>query len=274
MFLAEKGTGKFLKLNQEVNFDMRNVLMILIFLIFASDLKAQSRTNEQLTFPIPKVTVEVGKANKAEDVAVTLQILFLMTVLSLAPAIVILTTSFTRIIVVFHFLKQALGVQQMPPSQILIGLALFLTFFIMSPTWEKINTDAIQPYLKGEITQAQAYDRAIKPLREFMFKQVREDDLALFVSLANLPKPNNKDDIPTHVLIPAFAISELKIAFQIGFLIYVPFLMIDLIVASVLMSMGMIMLPPVMISLPFKILLFILIDGWHLVVQSLIQSFH
>jgi flagellar biosynthetic protein FliP len=144
----------------------------------------------------------------------------------------------------------------------------------MSPVWERINADAIQPYLRKEISQAQAYERAIKPLREFMFKQVREDDLALFVSLSKLPKPQNRDEIPTHVLIPAFAISELKIAFQIGFLIYIPFLMIDLIVASVLMSMGMIMLPPVMISLPFKILLFILIDGWHLVVESLVKSFH
>lgn len=253
---------------------MRVVLAVLISLFLISILNAQTKPNENLSFPIPKITVEVGKADKSGDVAVTLQILFLMTILSLAPAIVILTTSFTRIIVVFHFLKQALGVQQMPPSQVLVGLALFLTFFIMSPVWEKINTDAIQPYLKNEITQAQAYERAVKPLREFMFKQVREDDLALFVSMANLPKPNNRDEIPTYVLIPAFAISELKIAFQIGFLIYIPFLMIDLIVASVLMSMGMIMLPPVMISMPFKILLFILIDGWHLVVQSLIQSFH
>lgn len=252
---------------------MRVFFWFLLFLFLVSGLNAQTKSSEQISFPIPKITVEVGKADKSGDVAVTLQILFLMTILSLAPAIIILTTSFTRIIVVFHFLKQALGVQQMPPSQVLVGLALFLTFFIMAPVWEKINNDAIQPYLKNEITQAQAYEKAVKPIREFMFKQVREDDLALFVSMANLPKPNNRDEIPTYVLIPAFAISELKIAFQIGFLIYIPFLMIDLIVASVLMSMGMIMLPPVMISLPFKILLFILIDGWHLVVQSLIQSF-
>jgi flagellar biosynthetic protein FliP len=254
---------------------MRKFFVILFFLsFFALDLMAQSSTSSQNMLPIPKITIEVGKAQKSEDVAVTLEILLLMTILSLAPAIIILTTSFTRIIVVFHFVKQALGVQQMPPSQVLVGLALFLTFFIMSPVWEKINNDAIQPYLKGEITQSQAYENAVKPIREFMFRQVREDDLALFVSLANLPKPNNRDDIPTYVLIPAFAISELRIAFQIGFLIYVPFLIIDLIVASVLMSMGMIMLPPVMISLPFKVLLFILIDGWHLLVQSLIQSFH
>jgi len=253
---------------------MRVFFVIVAFIFFVSNLMAQARTDEQITLPVPKITIETGKAQKPGDVAVTLQILLLMTILSLAPAIIILTTSFTRIIVVFHFLKQALGVQQMPPSQVLVGLALFLTFFIMSPVWEKINSDALQPYLKGEITQSQAYERAIKPLREFMFKQVREDDLALFVSLANLPKPDNRDQIPTHVLIPAFAISELRIAFQIGFLIYIPFLMIDLIVASVLMSMGMIMLPPVMISLPFKVLLFILIDGWHLLVQSLIQSFH
>lgn len=259
----------------EVCFKMRNFFMILILLFsFVFDLRSQSRMSGQDVLPVPKVTIEVGKAQKPGDVSVTLQILLLMTILSLAPAIIILTTSFTRIIVVFHFVKQALGVQQMPPSQVLVGLALFLTFFIMSPVWEKINNDAIQPYLKGEITQAQAYEMAIKPIREFMFKQVREDDLALFVSLSNLPKPNNRDEIPTHVLIPAFAISELRIAFQIGFLIYIPFLVIDLIVASVLMSMGMIMLPPVMISLPFKVLLFILIDGWHLLVQSLIQSFH
>ncbi len=254
---------------------MKMRILFLIFLMFfpLASLSAQS-SNVDVPLALPKINIEVGKAQKPEDVALTLQILLLMTVLSLAPAIIILTTSFTRIIVVFHFLKQALGVQQMPPSQVLVGLSLFLTFFIMSPVWEKINTEAIQPYLRKEINQAQAYERAIKPLREFMFKQVREDDLALFVSLSKLPKPQNRDEIPTHVLIPAFAISELKIAFQIGFLIYVPFLMIDLIVASVLMSMGMIMLPPVMISLPFKILLFILIDGWHLVVESLVQSFH
>lgn len=250
-------------------------MRFLIFLFFfpLAFLSAQN-SNTDVPLAIPKVNIEVGKSQKPEDVALTLQILLLMTVLSLAPAIIILTTSFTRIIVVFHFLKQALGVQQMPPSQVLVGLSLFLTFFIMSPVWERINADAIQPYLRKEINQAQAYERAIKPLREFMFKQVSEDDLALFVSLSKLPKPQNRDEIPTHVLIPAFAISELKIAFQIGFLIYVPFLMIDLIVASVLMSMGMIMLPPVMISLPFKILLFILVDGWHLVVESLVKSFH
>ncbi|MFN3134585.1 MAG: flagellar type III secretion system pore protein FliP [Candidatus Kryptonium sp.] len=252
---------------------MRKFALSLIFILSVSIGNAQSSSAEKINFPVPKITVEIGKAQNSGDVAVTLQILLLMTILSLAPAIIILTTSFTRIIIVFHFLKQALGVQQMPPSQVLVGLALFLTFFIMSPVWDKINKDALQPYLKNEITQAEAYEKAIEPLREFMFKQVREDDLALFVSLANLPKPNNKNEIPTYVLIPAFAISELKIAFQIGFLIYVPFLMIDLIVASVLMSMGMIMLPPVMISLPFKVLLFILVDGWHLVVQSLIQSF-
>lgn len=253
---------------------MRKVILLLTFILSTSLGNAQTKTESQIVLPVPKITLEVGKAQKSEDVALTLQILFLMTILSLAPALIILTTSFTRIIVVFHFLKQALGIHQMPPSQVLVGLALFLTFFIMSPVWNKINKDAIQPYLKNEITQQEAYERAIKPLREFMFKQVREEDLALFVSLADLPKPNNRDEIPTYVLIPAFAISELKIAFQIGFLIYVPFLMIDLIVASILMSMGMIMLPPVMISLPFKILLFILIDGWHLVVWSLIRSFH
>lgn len=229
---------------------------------------------QQKTIPMPKISVEVGKASKPEDVAMTLQILLLMTILSLAPAMMILTTSFTRIIIVFHFLKQAMGTPQMPPSQVLVGLALFLTFFIMSPVWNKINTDALQPYMNNRMTVSDAYDKGIVPLREFMFKQTREEDLALFVKLAQIEKPQTRDDLPTYILIPAFAISELRAGFQIGFLIFIPFLIIDVVIASILMSMGMMMLPPVMISLPFKILLFILVDGWHLVVGSIIASYH
>jgi flagellar biosynthetic protein FliP len=203
-----------------------------------------------------------------------MQILLIMTILSLAPAIVILMTSFTRIIIVFHFLKQALGTQQVPPSQVVVGMALFMTFVIMAPVWKEANDRGIQPYLNNQIAQDSAWNASIKPFRDFMFKQVREEDLALFVRYSNLPKPDNRDNVPTLVLIPAFALSELKIGFQIGFIIFIPFLMIDMIVSSILMSLGMMMLPPVFVSLPFKILLFVLVDGWHLIVETLIKSFY
>ena len=194
--------------------------------------------------------------------------------LSLAPAILIMMTSFIRIIVVFSFLRNALATQTMPPNQVLVGLALFLTFFVMAPTFQQVNTQALQPYIAGQITQADAFQRGMEPMRTFMFKQTREQDLSLFMSLSGLPKPNTYADIPSYVLIPAFAISELKTAFEIGFIIFIPFMIIDMVVASTLMSMGMMMLPPMMISLPFKILLFIMVDGWGLVVKSLVLSFH
>jgi len=247
----------------------RIAIVCIVIALGASALVAQ-----QKMIPMPRISLEVGKASKPEDVSVTLQILLLMTVLSLAPALLILTTAFTRIIVVLHFLKQAMGTPQMPPPQVLVGLAMFLTFFVMSPVWNKINTEALQPYLNNKMTMNNAYDKGIVPLRDFMVKQTREEDLALFVKMANLEKPNTINDIPTYVLIPAFAISELRIGFQIGLLLFVPFVIIDLVVASILMSMGMMMLPPAMISLPFKILLFILVDGWNLVVGSLVSSFH
>jgi flagellar biosynthetic protein FliP len=218
--------------------------------------------------------VEVGKATKPEDVAVTLQILFIMTVLSLAPAILIMTTAFTRIVVVLHFLRQAMGTQQIPPSQVLIGLSLFLTFFVMAPTWTRVNEEALQPYLTHQMTLQQAVDKGVVPMREFMMRQTREEDLGLFVKLANGNKPQTRADVPLQALIPAYAISELRIGFQIGFMLFIPFLVIDMVISSILLSMGMMMLPPVLISLPFKILLFILVDGWHLVVQSLLDSFH
>jgi flagellar biosynthetic protein FliP len=229
---------------------------------------------QEKALPLPKVSLEIGKATKPEDVATTLQILFLMTILSLAPAILILTTAFTRIIIVFHFLKQAIGTQQVPPPQVLVGLALFLTFFVMAPTWSKMNEAGLQPYLANKITFQQAYDRGVVPLREFMFRQTREEDLALFVNMAKIDKPQTRDDVPTYVVIPAFAISELRIGFQIGFVLFIPFLVIDMVVSSVLMSMGMMMLPPMLVSLPFKVLLFIMVDGWHLIVGSIVNSFH
>ncbi len=222
---------------------------------------------------IPTISVGLGKATKPGEISAALQILILMTIMSLAPGLLIMTTSFTRIVVVLSFLRSAMGVQQAPSNQIIIGLSLFLTFFIMSPVWQQINTEAIQPYKAQTINQDQAIDLAVKPLRTFMLAQTREKDLALFISLSKLPRPRNVNDVPTLTVIPAFMISELRTAFQMGFLIYIPFLVVDMVVASVLMSMGMMMLPPVMISLPFKILLFVLVDGWGLVIGSLVKSF-
>ncbi len=203
-----------------------------------------------------------------------LQLFLVLTVLSLAPAILITMTSFTRIIVVLSFVRNALGTQQVPPNQVLIGLALFLSFFVMAPTWQQINKDALQPYLNKQIAQDEAIKRAEEPMRSFMLKQTREKDLALFVELAKIGQPKTYKDIPTYVLIPAFVISELKTAFQIGFVIFLPFIVIDMVVASTLMSMGMMMLPPMLISLPFKILLFVMVDGWDLIVKSLVVGFH
>ena len=222
---------------------------------------------------LPTVSVGMGKVSKPADVAVVLQIFFLMTVISLAPSLLMMTTSFTRIVVVLSFLRSAMGTQQAPSNQIVVGLSLFLTFFIMAPVWQQVNIQALQPYKAQTITQEEALKRGVAPVRKFMLSQVREKDLALFLSLSKLPRPRNADDIPTLTLIPAFVVSELKTAFQIGFLVYIPFLVLDMVVASVLMSMGMMMLPPVMISLPFKILLFVLVDGWGLIIGSLVKSF-
>jgi len=223
--------------------------------------------------PLPSLNIGVGTATKPAEVATTIQIFLLLTVLSLAPSLLIMTTSFTRIVVVLSFLRTALGTQQAPSNQIILALSLFLTFFIMTPVWQQINRDAYQPYKAGTITQEQAFEKAVQPVRKFMLSQTREKDLGLFVSLSKQARPKNADDIPTLTIVPAFMISELRTAFQIGFLIYIPFIVVDMVVASVLMSMGMMMLPPVMISLPFKILLFVLVDGWGLVISSLVKSF-
>jgi flagellar biosynthetic protein FliP len=222
---------------------------------------------------LPSFRFGIEKGGDPGDVSVLLQIVFLLTVLTLAPAILILMTSFTRLAVVFSFLRQAVGTQQTPSNQIIAGLALFLTFFIMTPIWQKINNNALQPYLHEEISQEIALKAAIDPIRNFMFKQTREKDLALFIKMAKINKPKNEDDIPTTVLIPSFVISELKTAFIIGFVLFVPFLIIDMVVASVLLSMGMMMLPPIMVSLPFKLMLFVLVDGWNIIVGSLVKSF-
>ncbi|MEH7307815.1 flagellar type III secretion system pore protein FliP [Neobacillus drentensis] len=217
--------------------------------------------------------IDFGSSSDPDKVSNTMRIILLITVLSIAPAILVMMTCFTRIIVVFGFVRNALGTQQIPPNQVLIGLSLFMTFFIMGPTFSEINQNALQPFLAGKMTQQDAYKSASEPLKEFMAKQTREKDLALFMDYAKMKKPKQVKDIPLTALVPAYAISELKTAFQMGFMIFIPFLVIDMIVSSVLMSMGMMMLPPVMISLPFKILLFILVDGWHLIVKSLLVSF-
>lgn len=222
---------------------------------------------------IPTFSVSLDGADNPQDWFNGLKILAVFTVLALAPSILIMMTSFTRILVVFAFLRQALGTQQAPPNQILVGLALFMTLFIMMPVWQKIDQTALTPYLEEQITQQTAMQRATVPLRSFMLKQTREDDLLLFLRAAKSEKPASAGETPLSVLIPAFVISELRTAFEIGFLIYIPFVVLDLVVASVLMSMGMMMLPPVMISLPLKLILFVLVDGWHLITASLLQSF-
>lgn len=225
------------------------------------------------TVGIPNINISMGQGSNPTETVAALRILILFTVLSLAPAILIMMTSFTRIVVVLSFLRQALSTQNMPPNQLIIGLSLFLTFFVMAPVWQEINTKALGPYMEEKIDQGTAISLAESPLREFMFKQTREKDLGLFVGLARVEKPKTRRDVPTWVLIPAFMVSELKTAFQIGFMLYLPFLIIDMVVASVLMAMGMMMLPPVVISLPFKLLLFVLVDGWDLVIGSLVKSF-
>ena len=224
--------------------------------------------------PLPKISLGLDTAKGPQDVSISLQILFILTVLSLAPAIVTMLTSFARIVIVLSFTRSAIGAQQIPPNSVLVGLALFLTFFTMAPVWKDVNTQALQPYLSHQLNYQVAAERAVKPVRGFMLRQTREADLSLFVSLSHLPRPHTEADVPTYVLIPAFIIGELKTAFTMGFIVFIPFLIIDMVVAVTLMSMGMMMVPPVLISLPFKILLFVMVNGWHLVAQALVTSFH
>lgn len=221
--------------------------------------------------------IDLGQAARdlvnRENAPTSLTIVFMITIISLAPAILIMTTSFTRIIVVLGFLRQAMATQQTPPNQILIGLSLILTFFIMTPTYQAVNQNALQPYLAGTLEDTEALAEALKPMRDFMFRQTRPKDIALFLRIAELPRPQTRDDIPTNVLVPAFILSELTTAFMIGFIIYIPFLIIDMVVASTLMAMGMMMLPPIFVSLPFKIIMFVLADGWYLLFDTLTRSF-
>jgi flagellar biosynthesis protein FliP len=225
------------------------------------------------TIAIPRINIGVEQAQTPQDMVFGVQLLLIFTVLALAPTILVMMTPFTRIVIVLGFLRQALGTQQAPPNQVLVGMALFMTLFISMPDFQAVNDNALQPFLKKQINQEQALTEGIKPFRRFMLKQVRQPDLELYLSLAKMPRPNTPDEVPTHVLIPAFITSELKTAFLIGFLVYIPFLVIDMVVASTLMSMGMMMLPPTVVSLPFKLILFVLIDGWNILSQALIGSF-
>lgn len=255
------------------------VISILVFfcIVFAG-YKVQAAPEPM---PIPKVNISVDNASSPKEYVDNIKLLIVLTILTLLPSIIIMMTSFTRIIVVFSFLRGAIGTQQAPPNQVLIGLAIFLTMFIMMPTYNQVNNDAIKPYLDNKITQEKAVELGSKPIRDFMLAQTRQKDLSLFIdvskidknSLYNEKKELVKENIPLYVVVPSFVISELRTAFTIGFLLYIPFLIIDLVVASILMSMGMFMLPPVMISLPFKLLLFVMVDGWYLLVKSLITSF-
>lgn len=244
---------------------MKKIILAAGILLFGSWAMAQ--------VTLPTVNLGFKTTDNPNEVVNAIKLVLIMTVLTLAPAILIMMTGFTRIIIVLSFLRQALGIQQMPPNQLLVGLALFLTFFVMGPAFKELNENGVQPYIAGKISQDVAIENSLAPLRKFMFHQTRDADLALFVKLSKIEKPKTRADVPTIVLVPSFIVSELKTAFQIGFMIFLPFLVIDIVASSVLMAMGMMMLPPVVISLPFKIMLFVLVDGWGLLIGSMVKSF-
>lgn len=244
------------------------VNLVVVLIIFFSTALVQGQT------PVPFFDLGIRAAKGPSEVALSLQILFLITILSIAPSIIIMTTSFIRVAIILKFVQRALSLQQEPPNQVIMGMALFITFFIMSPTIETIYKEAYEPYAQQKMTTDEFFTKAIDPLREFMFSQTREKDIDLFLAMARKDRPESQQDVSTVILIPAFIISEITYAFQIGILLFIPFVVVDMIVASILMSMGMIMLPPVMVSLPFKLVLFILVDGWHLITLKTVQSFH
>lgn len=257
---------------------LRNILLLSLIcigcLIGAQEVKASTVNSVEL----PGMTINLNDEAKPSDVSATLQMVFIITIIALAPSILIMMTSFLRIIISLHFVRSAIGTQTMPPNQILVGIALFLTFFVMSPVITQINTNALEPYEQGRITQEEALEQGILPLKDFMLRQTRDEDIALFMDIAGQEAIQDDSQIlkemPLHVIVPAFIISELRAGFIIGFIIYIPFIVIDMIVSATLMSMGMMMLPPAMISLPFKILLFVLCDGWNLIIGQLLQTFN
>ncbi len=253
---------------------VRIILLVLALLLLSGTALFAAPAPAQPTLPIPAINMAIGAAEGPEDVVLTIQILALITVLSLAPAILLMATSFLRTLIVLGFVRQAMGTQQMPPNQVVASLALFLTVFTMTPVWNEIYDNALAPYVQGDIPAQAAWDRTIQPMRAFMFKQTRESELGLMIRLSNEERPLNQDEVKTMVLVPAFVLSELKTAFQMGVVLYIPFIVIDMIVGSILMAMGMMMLPPAMVSTPFKLLLFVMADGWNLVIASLVTSFH
>lgn len=255
---------------KSLQFDVPRFARLLLLLGFIVLAVAPDMADAQI---LPKVTLGFDKGKAPEDAAVTLEIIFLITILTLAPSILMMMTAFTRIVIVLSFLRRALGTQTLPSNQIIVGLSLFLTLFVMMPVFTQINEKALQPYMNEKIDYKTALNEAMSPIRTFMLKQTDEKDIALFVRISKSPIPKNVDDLSNVVIIPAFITSELKTSFIIGFILYIPFLVIDMVVASLLMSMGMMMLPPMMISLPLKLILFVLVDGWHLVVKELIVSF-
>jgi flagellar biosynthetic protein FliP len=245
-----------------------------IILVMAAPFFAEAAVPSLPEFPLPALNVAVGAATGPQDVVLTLQIIALITIISMAPAILLMVTSFTRILIVLGFVRSAIGLQQTPPNQVISSLALFLAVFTMTPVWTEIYENALVPYVQEELSAETAFGRAVAPIRAFMLAQTREKELSLMVRLSGDPQPNNQNDVRTLVLIPAYVLSELKTAFQMGVVIYIPFIVIDMIVACILMSMGMMMLPPSMISLPFKILIFVMADGWSLIIASLVTSFN
>jgi flagellar biosynthetic protein FliP len=253
---------------------MKYLFVILVFMLsfgavmfLAHTVEADDAVSDAIN-----MTINMGNLNEPKQVAGIVKVLLVMTSFTFLPGLLMVMTSFTRIIIVLSFVRKAISSQQMPPNQILIGLAILITFFVMAPVFSQINKEAIQPFMQEEIESGEAFERGIGPLKTFMAKQTREKDIALFYNIAEMERPDSLDDVPAHILLPAFVVSELKTAFQMGFVVYLPFIVIDMVVASVLTSMGMFMLPPMMISVPFKIVLFVLVDGWHLIIQSLVSS--
>ncbi len=253
---------------------MKYLFVILVFMLsfgaamfLAHTVEAADAVSDAIN-----MTINMGNLDEPKQVAGIVKVLLVMTSFTFLPGLLMVMTSFTRIIIVLSFVRKAISSQQMPPNQILIGLAILITFFVMAPVFNQINEEAIQPFMQEEIEQGEAFKRGIEPLKTFMAKQTREKDIALFYNIAQIERPNSLDNVPAHILLPAFVVSELKTAFQMGFVVYLPFIVIDMVVASVLTSMGMFMLPPMMISIPFKIVLFVLVDGWHLIIQSLVSS--
>ncbi len=244
------------------------------YLIAGTALLNSFIVNAAPAIPIPKVTMGVGSADTPTDIVTSIQILLMLTILTLAPAIIMMTTAFIRIIIVLHFARQAIGLQQVPPNQVLIGLALFLTFFVMRPTYDAVMSTGVNPFLEKKITQEQFYKNVEQPVKTFMLRQTRTKDLELFLKISKVVPPKNRQELPISVVVPAFIIGEMSRGFEIGILIYIPFIIIDMIVSTILMSLGMMMLPPVSISMPFKLLLFVMIDGWSLIIGSLVKSFN